>query len=558
MWILLVIYLQNSQNRNLTADFNFEGLYNKSNYLSKINGKKSNRRSNIRRPSGNAPSRNPDDKENAKKKKEKKDREVSAIEKILIRPLMSLRRAKFTYSENLNSVVPGFTPSPELLGLSKGFDAPGWKYALGWSPTDTWLEEIGQKGWISNSPFLNDEVIRNKTQRFDGQVTLEPFTDFKIDVNANRNYTENHSQFFRNCNYGAFDFVHQVPRDVGTFTVSYLSLNAIFADNLNQEIIPRFMDLESTRSVMSGRLGSGEHSKDGSAYTEGYGRYQTDVLIPSFIAVYNGEDPSAINTNVFDILPKPNWQISYNGLQKLPWFSDFIGSFNLTHGYQSTLTVSSYNTDIDFAFDDPFGPTNLNPLTANYYSRFEIPSVVITEQFAPLIGIDVKAKNGLSGRYDYAKSRNVSLNLTDYQVIEANSTSTTLGIGYTIQNVNIPFLTGKKKKRKTTRQRSAQADPDTQNQPNNQPRQSKGNDLTFTFDYTLRDDITINHIFDQGQNEPTRGLRSVSINPSIDYQASENLNLRLFIDYQKTVPYTSQSFPITSVRGGLTVRVSLN
>ena len=546
--------LQNSQSRNLTADLNFEGLYNKWNYLSKINGKQANRRTNIRRTANQANQRSrsrQDDNE-----REKKDRDVSTIEKILIRPLMALRRAKFTYSENLNSVVPGFTPTPELLGLSKGFEAPGWKYVLGWHPSDSWLDEVSQKGWISNSPFLNDEVIRNKTQRLDAQVSLEPFPDFKIDVNANRNFQENHSQFFRNCDYGEFNFVHQVPRDVGTFTISYLSLNAIFEDNFQEEIIPRFMELESTRSVLSGRLGSGSHALDGPDYTEGFGRFQTDVLIPSFVAVYNGDDPNSIETDVFDILPRPNWQVSYNGLNKLPWFQDFIASFSLTHGYQSTLTVSAYNTDVDYFFDDPLGTQNLNPLTANYYSRFEIPSVVITEQFAPLIGIDLKAKNGLSARYDYAKSRNVALNLTDYQVIESNSTSTTLGIGYTMQNVNIPFLTGNKKKRRTTRQRSTPTD--QANQPNNQLRQSRGNDLTFTFDYTLRDDITINHIFDQSQNEPTRGLRSISINPSIDYQASDNLNLRLFVDYQRTEPYTSLSYPITSVRGGLTVRISLN
>jgi hypothetical protein len=44
----------------------------------------------------------------------------------------------------------------------------------------------------------------------------------------------------------------------------------------------------------------------------------------------------------------------------------------------------------------------------------------------------------------------------------------------------------------------------------------------------------------------------------VDYTLNRRLKLRLFTDYRKTVPKTSQSFPITTVNAGITVQFTLN
>ena len=81
--------------------------------------------------------------------------------------------------------------------------------------------------------------------------------------------------------------------------------------------------------------------------------------------------------------------------------------------------------------------------------------------------------------------------------------------------------------------------------------------MNFKFDFSFRDDITYKHILDQNITEPTRGLKSIRISPSIDYAINDQLTLRWFVDYNRTVPATSQSFPITNIQGGLTVRFTL-
>ncbi|NND33810.1 MAG: cell surface protein SprA, partial [Saprospiraceae bacterium] len=139
--------IQNQQTRQITADLNFEKLYNNIPYLRKINqGRRptSTGRGNTTRPS----QRNADADD-----KKKESRDPGAVERLFIRPLMALRKAKFQYTENLGAVVPGFTPTPSLFGLSKGWDSPGYPFILGMQPDDAWFEEAIQpdNNWITEN-----------------------------------------------------------------------------------------------------------------------------------------------------------------------------------------------------------------------------------------------------------------------------------------------------------------------------------------------------------------------------------------------------------------------
>ena len=87
---------------------------------------------------------------------------------------------------------------------------------------------------------------------------------------------------------------------------------------------------------------------------------------------------------------------------------------------------------------------------------------------------------------------------------------------------------------------------------------NEASDLTFEFDFSYRDDITGNHRFDNGNFLVTRGLRSIRLSPSVDYDINDNLNLRLFFDHSFTNPKISSSFPITSSQGGLQLQFTLN
>ncbi|NJN77141.1 MAG: cell surface protein SprA [Saprospiraceae bacterium] len=448
----------------------------------------------------------------------------------MLRPLMLIRKGRLSYSQDYTSVVPGFTPISSVLGMTQDFTAPGLEYIAGIRPSDSWLDNAAQNNWITDNIYLNQQVLGSYTENIDARLTVEPFQDFRIEVDATRSFSENHSEFFKVQSTGEAH-QHLTPRDVGTFSVSFFAINTLFVGLDENFVSATFTQFEENREVISQRLGTtGTTHPDGPGYTQGFGRYHQEVLVPAFIAAYTGQDASTIDLNMFNTLPKPNWRLTYNGLSKLDAFKKVFKSFNITHSYKSTLTVNQFVTDLDYDENNPF---TINPTSQNYFAEFEIPDIVISERFAPLIGVDFKAVNDMTGRFEYKKSRNLAMNFTDFQMNETNTTEFTISIGYRIKDFVLPIKIGEEGVKPKS-------------------------DLNFKFDFSFRDDITVNHLLDQSNSVVTRGLKTIRISPSIDYAINKQLNVRLFYDRSQTIPATSASFPITNTQAGLTVRFALN
>jgi cell surface protein SprA len=498
------------------------------------------------------------------KSKDKKERQPSLAERIALRPLMLVRKARFNYTETYSTIVPGFTPDSKLMGLSEGFDAPGWAFVAGVQPRSEWLDDAGRNGWITHRPELNQQVMRNYSQNFDAGLTIEPFQDFRVEVSANKQYSRNSTELFKDQDFllgpDNVDYQHRAQRDMGSFTVSYFSMQTLFNNDIN-EIFARY---ESFRPVISQRLGVSAndlnpHETD-KGYVKGFGKIQQEVLIPAFVAAYTDANPNTVGLDIFKTLPSVNWKLNYNGLNKLGKLKNVFSSIQISHGYKNTLTVNSYNTDL---FYDPSKPYTIDELNYNYIARYEIPQVVIDENLQPLFGIDVKLKNEMTFKTEFKKTRRLAMSFIDYQLAESRSTAYSAGFGYKMKNVNIPFLTGKKKatagKKKSSKSKKKKITPAPTPGVPGSGGSNAGNDLTFKFDFEVRDDITTNHLLDSpNQAVPTRGSRTVAINPSVEYALNKRLKLRLFTDYRKTVPKTSQSFPITTISSGVTVQFTLN
>ncbi len=585
--------IQNGQQRSINATFSFDKLYKKSGYLSSIQSGKSKKSKRKRKRTSvkgadeairalEKDGTKKDEKEGAGKEDRKKGNEgPSTLERVLIKPLMALKSIRFTYKEDLSTVVPGFTQDPQYLGLSNGFKAPGWAFAAGLQPNITygdennWLFDAAGRQWITDNRFLNQQVSQNKNQTFDLKVALEPFDDLKIDLDFKKSYRKDHSEdfkFFVDQTNGQAGFNQLALTDVGSFDMTFFALNTLFGTDINE-----LFDVFSTnRKIISERLPNisdppAPHAEE-TGYSQGYGGKSTSVIVPAFIAAYTGEDANQISLDLeADVrkstyFPKPNWTLNYNGLNKLPWFKDVFSSFSITHGYKSTLRVNNFFTEQEYDIASPFD--SLKVTDQNYYSRLEFPQVVIDEQFAPIIGLKMKTVNDIDLRFEWKKARNLALEIAQdpAQLKETNTKEYTLGFGYTLQGINIGFLTGdkgKKNKRKR-RDQEDEAEEDEQDKNGGNRRGGKvsstrGRTLTISFDMSYRDDVSYIHKLDGGANaQPDRGLKSLRLSPSVDYDVNENFSLRAFVEYNQTKPYLTTSFPITSIRGGLTARFNLN
>ncbi|MBS1595466.1 MAG: cell surface protein SprA [Bacteroidetes bacterium] len=477
---------------------------------------------------------------------------------ILMRPLLSLKTGSVEYKETKGTTLAGFMPSTNVIGNNTKLAAPGYDFAFGGQPGDRlfggidtlaankWLDRAAGKGWISSDTLLNTRFTQTKLTRLDIKAGFELFPDFKIDLSLFREYSENQSQFFKVVTPGdGWEHLNQMT--IGSYTISYVPVRTFF-DNIDARGFSQtYKDFENNRTIISQRLGAANpnsvgdyidptdstHTRTNANYKYGYGPLQQDVLIASFLAAYNHQDAQKVNLNPFKSTPMPNWRITYNGLTKIKWMKKIFSNFTLSHGYSSTLTVSSFQTNLDAQYSNSH-LSRVDSISNNFYSGLNMPSIVMNEQFSPLIGIDMTFVNKISARFDYKTSRTVTMTFADYQLIENKSTTITVGAGYIIKGLKVNFI--KLKNGKPLR---------------------LDNDLKFKLDVSYRDGVTVNHRIDQTLPQITAGSSTLTISPAIDYMVNKNITVRLFCDYSHTNPRVLSSFPTTNVKGGIQLRMSL-
>jgi cell surface protein SprA len=558
--------IQNSQTRGVNGDFSFDRLYNKSKYLQKIDRGKTPvapqraaaRGGRAMDQFGGAKGADQDAKD-PKGKDKTKESGPSDIERILIRPLLTVRKLRVNFSQNARSVVPGFAPTPTLMGLANNWSSPGWRYIAGLTPTDAELDRFAENQWIVDTFLLNQQVMRSLTETFDARLTLEPFRDFKIDLDVSRSMTFNNTLFLKDTEPdGIYNVRRILPRDIGSFNMSFMAINTLF----NNDIISLFKDYESNRTRMSRRVAQElgqpdgtEHPLDGPDYADGLGRFQQDVLIPAFLATYTGTPVDQMKLDFMKILPSPNWNVSYEGLAKLPAFQQLFSSVRISHSYSSNLTVNTFNSSAKWTEESLV----VNEVTSNYFSRFEIPTIVINETMNPLLGIDIKTKNDIRVRVDMRTNRNLAMSFIDFQLSETKTSEYIVGFGYEIKNVQIGLFQPRQNTRDARNRKPDTSTIQGQRNAASNRNAAPTNNLRINFDFSLRDDITVIHLLDQEQPPiPTRGLRTTRISPNVEYDVNRSLTIRLFVDYTRSVPATTISFPITNVNSGIRVRFSLN
>jgi len=460
-----------------------------------------------------------------------------------------LKDVNVSYSENSMSAIYGYTDSTRILGMNLKSGQPGLGYTLGMQPDTAFINRLGRRGLITHDTTFNFQNQAAFTQLLNITAQVQPVRDLNITVSLNKQFGKNYTELYKDT-AGSGGFSRLNPYTAGTFSVSFISFKTLFDNFKPNEISNTFKTFQNNRLTISERLGksnpySGQVGADG--YYKGYGKYAQDVLIPSFIAAYNGKDPhtialvnesnSSIRSNPFSgYLPKPNWRINYSGLSRIPGLDKVFSNFTLSNGYTSTLSMNSFNSALNFS--DPLGfgqPGFIDTLSGNFVPYFLVPNISISEQFAPLIDLDMQFVNQLQARVSYSKSRQLSLSLIDYQMSETRSTEFVVGMGWRKRGLPLPFglKIGKNDSKKLD------------------------NDLTFRIDFSLRDDATSNSYLDQNAALPVGGQKTVRIAPSIDYVINNRIDLKFYFDQTRVTPKISSSPPITTTRAGLQIRISL-
>ena len=565
----------NGQTKNVNGDLNFEQLYTKSRFLRAVyTDAPANTQQNNNAPNNNktTPKKNvkPTDslsKKEARKlrklqrKEERKARKaqkqnslpsVNGIVKGAARLVTSLKRVGVQYTETSGTSLPGYLDSTKALGQNWKSMQPGFDFILGYQPDTNWINRKGLEGILTKDPRFNTLIQQRYDQRLNLTAVVSPLRDLNIDINLDKTFTKNYTELFKDTSATLTEgFKRLNPYALGSFSISYISFQTLFKKFDPNIVSGTFKQFEANRIILSEKLGvKNLYNYNGpnpptagpDGYFKGYGRYAQDVIIPAFISAYTNKDPLSVsliknsnpklNANPFSGLKaKPNWNLTYNGLSKIKGLEKIFTNFTIRHGYRSTLSMNSFNSAL--FFQDPFRygfPSFIDTLTGNYVPYFFVPNITITEEFSPLISIDVTFTNRLTARMEYRKTRQLSLSLIDYQLAENRSTELTVGADWTVRGMPLIKKIGKLK---------------------------LDNDVTFKLDLSIRDDATANSKLDQNTSFGTAGQKVISIHPTIDYVINSRIRATFFFQQDRTIPKIATTAPITNTRAGLQLTISL-
>lgn len=219
-------------------------------------------------------------------------------------------------------------------------------------------------------------------------------------------------------------------------------------------------------------------------------------------------------SDVANYIPRPNWRISWDGLEKLGVFSGFAKRVSLDHSYASDYTEGWKIT--------PDG----TQVTQNQK---------ISYSFAPLIGLNLTFNElwggNLSGSVKYSSKTSYDLGVTTKNITESNSREIGITLNYNKSGFEVPLFGINLK-----------------------------NDIEFSFLYSLSKNSSV--IFDMNrfteEGIPQNGTNTVQFEPRIKYVISSRVTLSIFYKRSETTPEgASRIPPTTRNEAGLDIRISI-
>lgn len=468
-----------------------------------------------------------------------------------VRALMGVRSLSLTFTSSQGQFLPGYMPETDFLGMTRTGNtmAPGWPFILGYSDPDFFNRAV-MNDWISKDSLLNTPSLHNNRYDISARSMIEPFPGLRIDLNADRRFTEAISAYYIADVNGNFPESTRNRMVNGNFSISVISWGTAF-EKISKETdyaSSTFEEFKRNTLVISERRAA-ERSAADPAYNpnidpatglpiegpfkSGYGQTSREVLIPAFLAAYTKSDPQKVSLSTFPSAFKmmPNWRLTFDGLSKFEFVQQIFRSISVTHQYRSTYQVGSYTTNLNYIAGED-GLSHIRDLQDNFIQEYEINVVTLSEQFSPLINVDMNWKNSLTTRFEWKKSRTVALNLTSNQVADARINELVIGAGYRFDNVQIILRTG-------GGQRKLESD------------------LNLRLDFSLRDNKTLARKLIENVDQPVIGSKVFEIRTTADYVLSDRFNLQVFADHTMNNPFVANTFPTSNTNFGFSLKFTL-
>ncbi len=481
--------------------------------------------------------------------KEPKNNFGSEFAEHALRFLMMPRSASFRWRSSHSLNLPLFSPNiGPVFGQSRSYGpmSPGLDFAFGFYDKD-YVNKALDNGWLITGSEQVSPALWAKSNEFNFELNLEPIRGLKIVLTSN--LTDSRTEQMQ------FMYAGMPTTYSGSYVRTHWALatamrNSNAADGYSSEAFTKFLDYipriaaryESAYRGMrypSDGFMEGSHlaGKEFDPANGTVSRTSSDVLIPAFLAAYSGLDPDKVSLGLFDGLGamRPNWRVTYDGILQMGNMRKWFKSFTISHAYQCTYNIGSYSSYMNWMSVDGNMGFTLNDQTQTPVpsSPFNIPSVSITEKFAPLIGVKVTLFNDISFNAEYRDSRTLNLNTSAGQIVETTSKQLQVGAGWKIANFNKVIKIGSKQG-------------------------NVSNDLTLNLDFSYANNQSLIRRIETAYTQATQGTSTFSVNFMASYILSKRITLSAFFDHQTNTPLVSNNaYPTSNSNYGIAVNVSL-
>ena len=520
--------IQNSNSIQGNASVNFVTLYNTIPYLKKVN-QGNNSPKNIRGDK-NASGRNKEkgseeDGINAKDSLKEKPNYGKIILDGTLRFMMMLRSVSANYSRGSGTVLPGYMGAPNMFGIDFTNSSPGFLFVFGGQPD---VQAMGARGhWLTTDSLMNSAYQRTHNEVINIRASVEPFKNFRIDVSANRNFTQNFSEYFHVDEAG--NISHYTPVRNGAFSMTYCGLKTFFGD-----YDKLFENFKEARLTMANRLAAEDNRTTGeidqaTGFPDGYSNVAQDVLMNAFFVSYMGMNAENMKlSGPFLKIPLPNWRINYNGFSKIKGVDKVFQSLSLTHNYTCTYQVGSYATNVSYK-EGGAARNNLGDMMPQY----ELNQIALSEQFGPLIGFDMTLKNSMLLKVEYKQSRNVALSFANNQITETSAKELTVSGGYRFKDLKLGLVFSGVKRQFVS-------------------------DLNVTAGVGIKNNQTMLRKIQEEVDQVTSGMLTATINVAAEYQFSQMVGLKFFYDHTINRPKVLNQYNNMNFEVGVSINLMLS
>jgi cell surface protein SprA len=455
--------------------------------------------------------------------------------------LMGFKQFSASATQTKGIMVSGYQMDHNFNDLPQ---YPGLPFIFGWQYDDnTFIDQMVRNNMLIDSSQYIPIYSTNNNLTYNFKAQFQPVRDIRIDFAGIRSETENSTQDIFPNRPGEYEALNK--KITGSYNINVWMLGSAFKEKPNKDN-PRSVTFDLYKknlNVIAWRLADDRKKNvpDGitynprflsdTIYPAGYNSTNPDVAIPAFLAAYTDKNVNTVNKDFKSwSYFRPSWRVKFDGLKNIDFIGDKFRNISLSHGYMATFTVGSYGSNLEYNYED--AQSGYSWATGKidnslFISEYDIAGFSAVEQFVPLFGIDMTWKNNILTRFEYKKTRSLTMSLSNNQMNEVYTWEYTIGTGYRFDKLEIVV--------------------------NGKPIVS---DLNLRADFTIRDNASINHNLAQNVSQVTQGQKIYTFKFTADYQLTPKLTLQAYYDHNRNNPLVG-SYNTANTEFGFMVRFSL-